>query len=196
MTSCKKSFYAVLDFWSLPKLPAQTSYAAPQLQRTCRTDSVSCWQKQHRALSNTLLRIRLSCVGKISRQALHEKILILFGMVAFHSRDQRDPTTLCSKDSPSLNSSFLNCFATKYQDRIVYLPFFAKDHTSTSWTTRLLKGTWSIASASNWWNMAIILSLSQWWFCQSTKSKTCHSQISSFGWNSILLLGGLVASNP
>ena len=72
-TSCKKSLCAVPSFWNLPKLPAQTSWATPQLQRTCRTDSVSCWQKQHWALANTLLRIRLSCVGKISRHALHEK---------------------------------------------------------------------------------------------------------------------------
>ena len=149
VTSCKKSFCSVQDFWSLPKLPAQTSYAAPQLQRICRTDSVSFWQKQQCAHSTTLLRMRLSCVGKILRQALHEKIMILFGMAAFHSRDQRDLTTLCFEDSPSFDSSFLNCFATKYPDRTVYLPFFAKDHSSTSWTTRLLKGTWSIASASN-----------------------------------------------
>ena len=159
-TSCLKSSSSVPNFWNLIALPTHTSCVAPHSQSTCNIVPVALWQKQQHASSITLLRTELSCVGKMFWHALQENILTLFGTFAFQIRGHNELFALCTKASPLLLSAILNCLATWYPDFTLYLPFFINDQTKASCTTRLLKGTWRIASASNWWNKALIRSLS------------------------------------
>ena len=190
-TSCVKSSCSVPNFWNLITPPTHTSYATPHSQSTCNIVSVALWQKQHLASSVTLLRTKLSCVGKMFWHALQEKILTLFGTFAFQIHDLNESFALCTEVSQLLLSAFLNCLVTSYLDFTVYLPFFVNDQIKASCITRLLKGTWRIASTSNWLNKAWILSLSHWWLSQSIKSDTFHSQISSSGWKRTLFIGWL-----
>jgi len=131
----------------------------------------------------------LSFVGNILWHAHHEKILILFGTLAFHIRDHKEVFDVCIEASPQLFSANLNFLATWYPNFTLYLPFFVEDQAKTSCTIRLLKGTWRIALASYGWNKAQIQSVSHWWFCQSIKSETLHSQISSSSWKRTLFVG-------